>query len=177
MKKMRFEWDAGKDAENQRKHGVPFSLAQYAFADPDRVIAEDLTHSETEKRYFCFGEVNGGVFLPSALPIGAVSFESLVPTTGGKEKQFMSAKIKYPNEPIEARAIRDFLPPPEELAFREEGVKVTIALSKKSVEFFKAEASKHHTQYQRMIRKLIDTYVDTYAEPLTSRPTRTARKR
>mgnify|MGYP001581188505 CR=1 FL=1 len=118
-----------------------------------------------------------GAFLPSALPIGAVSFESLVPATGGKEKQFMSAKIKYTNEPIEARVIRDFLPPPEELAFREEGVKVTIALSKKSVEFFKAEASKHHTQYQRMIRKLIDTYVDTYAEPLTSRPTRTARKR
>ena len=89
----------------------------------------------------------------------------------------MSAKIKYTNEPIEAKVIRDFLPPPEELAFREEGVKVTIALSKKSVEFFKAEASKHHTQYQRMIRKLIDTYVDTYAEPLTSRPARTARKR
>ena len=61
MKKTRFEWDADKDAENQRKHGVPFSLAQYAFADPNRVIAEDLTHSETEKRYFCFGEVNGGI--------------------------------------------------------------------------------------------------------------------
>jgi predicted DNA binding CopG/RHH family protein len=88
----------------------------------------------------------------------------------------MSAKIKYTNEPIEARVIRDFLPQPEELAFREEGVKVTIALSKKSVEFFKSEAAKHHTQYQRMIRKLIDTYVDTYAQPLTSRSTRTARK-
>ncbi len=89
----------------------------------------------------------------------------------------MSAKIKYTNEPIEAKVIRDFLPPPEELAFREEGVKVTIALSKKSIDFFKTEASKHHTQYQRMIRKLIDTYVDTYAEPLTPRSTRTARNR
>lgn len=89
----------------------------------------------------------------------------------------MSTKIKYTNEPIEAKVIRDFLPPPEELAFREEGVKVTIALSKKSVEFFKSEATKHHTQYQRMIRKLIDTYVDTYAEPPTPRSTRTARKR
>jgi hypothetical protein len=87
------------------------------------------------------------------------------------------AKIKYTNEPIEARVIRDFLPPPEELAFREEGVKVTIALSRKSVEFFKSEASKHHTQYQRMIRKLIDSYVDTYAEPPTPRSTPTARKR
>lgn len=89
----------------------------------------------------------------------------------------MSAKIKYTNEPIEAKVIRDFLPPPEELAFREEGVKVTLALSKKSVEFFKSEATKHHTQYQRMIRKLIDTYVDTYAEPQTPRSTRPARKR
>lgn len=89
----------------------------------------------------------------------------------------VASKIKYSDEPIEAKVIRDSLPPPEALAFREEGVKVTIALSKKSVEFFKSEAEKHHTQYQRMIRKLIDSYVDTYAEPLTSRSTRTARKR
>jgi len=84
----------------------------------------------------------------------------------------MSAKIRYTDEAIEAKIIPDFLPPPEELAFREEGVKVTIALSKKSVEFFKSEATKHHTQYQRMIRRLIDTYVETYDKPLTSRPTR-----
>lgn len=89
----------------------------------------------------------------------------------------MSTKIKYADEPIEAKVIKDFLPPPEELAFREEGVKVTIALSKKSVEFFKSEAEKHHTQYQRMIRKLIDSYVDTYAEPQAARPTRSPRKR
>jgi uncharacterized DUF497 family protein len=61
MNKTRFDWDSDKDAENQRKHGVPFSLAQYAFADPNRVIAEDLVHSKTEKRYFCFGEVNGSI--------------------------------------------------------------------------------------------------------------------
>ena len=61
MDKARFEWDAKKDAENQKKHGVPFSLAQYAFADPNRVIAEDLVHSESEKRYFCFGNVNSGI--------------------------------------------------------------------------------------------------------------------
>ena len=88
----------------------------------------------------------------------------------------MSAKIKYSDEPIEAKVIRDFLPAPEELAFREEGVKVTIALSKKSVEFFKSEAEKHHTQYQRMIRKLIDAYVDTYDKPLTSRSTPTRKR-
>lgn len=94
-----------------------------------------------------------------------------------KTTKSVSSRIKYSDEPIEAKVIRDFLPPPEALAFREEGVKVTIALSKKSVEFFKFEAEKHHTQYQRMIRKLIDSYVDTYAESLTSRSTRTARKR
>jgi uncharacterized protein len=56
-----FEWDAGKDAENLGKHGVPFALAQYAFADPQRVIAEDTAHSTTEPRYFCFGQVGEGV--------------------------------------------------------------------------------------------------------------------
>lgn len=61
MRKTRFEWDENKDTENQEKHGVPFSLAQYAFADPRRVIAEDIAHSETEKRYFCFGEADGGI--------------------------------------------------------------------------------------------------------------------
>ena len=90
----------------------------------------------------------------------------------------MNAKIKYTNEPIgDVKVVSDFLPPPEQLAFREEGVKVTLALSKKSVEFFKSEAAKHHTQYQRMIRRLVDAYVENYDLPLTSRSTRTARKR
>ena len=70
--------------------------------------------------------------------------------------------------PLEARVIQDFLPPPEELAFREEGVKVTLALNKKSVDFFKAEAGKHHSQYQRMIRKLIDSYADAYSKHCAS---------
>lgn len=57
----RFDWDTDKDAENQQKHGVSFSRAQYAFADPQRVIATDITHSQTEERFYCFGEVDGGV--------------------------------------------------------------------------------------------------------------------
>ena len=61
MSKARFDWDADKDAENQSKHGISFSLAQHAFLDLNRVIAKDLAHSDTEKRYFCFGEVNGGI--------------------------------------------------------------------------------------------------------------------
>ena len=61
MAKTRFDWDPDKDAENQRKHGVSFSRAQYAFWDPQRVIAKDEAHSQTEERFYCFGEVDGGV--------------------------------------------------------------------------------------------------------------------
>lgn len=61
MAKTRFDWDPGKDAENQRKHGVAFSLAQFAFADSQRVIAKDVSHSRTEERFYCFGEVDGGI--------------------------------------------------------------------------------------------------------------------
>ena len=61
MTKARFDWDEKKDKENQAKHGVSFELAQYAFADPNRVMAEDLGHSGKEKRYYCFGKVGGGI--------------------------------------------------------------------------------------------------------------------
>jgi predicted DNA binding CopG/RHH family protein len=72
----------------------------------------------------------------------------------------MKKKTKYTDEPLgDLRVIKDFLPSPEELAFKEENVKVTIALSKTSVNFFKKEAQKHHTQYQKMIRRLVDFYV------------------
>jgi predicted DNA binding CopG/RHH family protein len=77
----------------------------------------------------------------------------------------MKKKITRADEPIgDIQVLPDFLPPPAELAFREEGVKVTLALSKKSVEFFKLEASKHQTQYQRMIRRLLDAYVEAQGE-------------
>jgi predicted DNA binding CopG/RHH family protein len=73
----------------------------------------------------------------------------------------MKKKIVYTDEPMgDVEVITDFLPSPAELAFREDGVKVTLALSKSSVEFFKSEASKHQTQYQRMIRRLLDSYVE-----------------
>ncbi len=61
MSKVKFEWDLGKNSKNQKKHGVSFESAQYVFADSRRIIAEDLSHSESEKRYFCFGFVGGGV--------------------------------------------------------------------------------------------------------------------
>ena len=61
MKAARFEWDEAKDLDNREKHGIGFETAQYAFADPGRVIAEDVAHSREEKRYFCFGRVGGGI--------------------------------------------------------------------------------------------------------------------
>jgi uncharacterized DUF497 family protein len=58
MAQVTFEWDDRKAAENQRKHGVSFTLAQQAFLDAQRVIARDLKHSKDEPRYYCMGKVD-----------------------------------------------------------------------------------------------------------------------
>jgi predicted DNA binding CopG/RHH family protein len=84
----------------------------------------------------------------------------------------MNAKITYTNEPLEElKVIPDFLPAPEELVFQDDTVKITIILSRSSVEFFKREAKKHHTQYQKMIRRLLDVYTQKHQQPLTKRST------
>jgi len=82
----------------------------------------------------------------------------------------MSKRIKYTDEPIQAEVVRDFLPSPEQLVMGEEGVKVTISLSRRSVDFFKEAAERNHTSYQRMIRRLLDAYADQYRGDLTKRP-------
>lgn len=61
MRKATFEWDEGKDMENQAKHGISFLTAQQAFLDPHRVIAEDIAHSTEENRYYCMGRVYEGI--------------------------------------------------------------------------------------------------------------------
>jgi hypothetical protein len=61
------------------------------------------------------------------------------------------------------RKVRDTLPPPEELMIPERTVKVTLRLSESSIQFFKHYAQKYHTKYQKVIRKLIDTYAERYA--------------
>ena len=61
MKDTQFEWDENKNNSNQEKHQVSFEKAQYAFMDTKRIIAEDIDHSIEEKRYFCFGDVDGGI--------------------------------------------------------------------------------------------------------------------
>lgn len=70
----------------------------------------------------------------------------------------MKKKIKYTNEPIEARVIRDFLPKPEELILKEKKTRVTLTLTEKSLTFFKNEAKKYKASYQAMIRRLLDFY-------------------
>jgi uncharacterized protein len=61
VRKTRFEWDEEKDKENQVKHNVSFIIAQQAFLDPKRIIAEDMAHSSEENRYYCIGHVGNGI--------------------------------------------------------------------------------------------------------------------
>ena len=55
MREPSFEWDEAKNLANKRKHGISFYEAQHALLDKKRVIAEDLSHSSKENRYYCFG--------------------------------------------------------------------------------------------------------------------------
>jgi len=94
---------------------------------------------------------------------------SLAPAIGEKANKFMRAKIKYTDEDIgDPLIVPDFLPSPDELAFKEDTVKVTISLSRASVEFFKHEAKKHNVQYQKMIRRLLDAYTRAHRHPRTA---------
>ena len=60
--------------------------------------------------------------------------------------------------------VKDVLPAPEELVVPEQTVKVTLLLSKASVQFFKDRAARHRTKYQRMIRELVDRYTREYSK-------------
>ena len=85
---------------------------------------------------------------------------ALVPGIGAKARPFMNKPIRYTDEPLGAiRVVPGFLPPPEQLVLKNEQTKVTISLSSESVDFFKTAARKHHMQYQKMIRQLLDEYV------------------
>ena len=75
----------------------------------------------------------------------------------------MKSRIQYTDEPMgDLKVVRDFLPPPHELVIEEDTVKVTIGLSRSSVEFFKREARRNQTAYQKMIRRLLDVYAARY---------------
>ncbi len=74
------------------------------------------------------------------------------------KKKTTAKDVVYEDFPMNGKIIKDFLPSPKELAFKEETVKITIALSKQSLEYFKNQGSKYHTPYQKMIRRLLDEY-------------------
>lgn len=87
----------------------------------------------------------------------------MVRATGEKEKNSMKTKTKYTEEPMgELRVVEDFLPPPDQLVLKEDNVKVTISLKKSSIAFFKEQAKKHKTSYQKMIREVVDWYASHY---------------
>jgi|GEM_PF-45212 len=174
MVKVTFEWDEEKDRENQSKHGVGFVDAQHAFADPRRVIAHDLAHSRTEDRFYCFGRVGAGIMTVCFTYRDDV-IRIIGAGTGGKGRDYMKS-IAYTNEPMgRLKVIPDCLPKPDQLAFREKRTKVTIGLSRKSIEFFKSEAERYGTPYQIMIRRLLDAYADRFTEGAPS--ARTVRRR
>ena len=76
----------------------------------------------------------------------------------------MKKQIKYSNEKIgKIEIIKDFLPKPEDLVMKDDTVKITLNLSKSSVEFFKEIAHKHGGQYQKVIRSLLDRYTSHYS--------------
>ena len=94
------------------------------------------------------------------LRIGTTVYESSVRVIGVKVRRFMNKTIRYSNEPIgDVELVADFLPSPEELALKNQNTKITISLSTESVAYFKDTAKKHHMQYQKMIRELLDEYV------------------
>lgn len=77
----------------------------------------------------------------------------------------MNKKIKYSKGEIgEVEIVDDFLPAPKDLILKKESVKITLALSKNSVDFFKLQASKHHIPYQKMIKTVLDKYAEHYGE-------------
>ena len=161
MSEPNFEWDETKNQENSEKQGVSFYEAQHAFLDKKRIIAKDINHSQDELRYYCFGlnKENNGI-----LTVRFTYRSDRIRIVGAgywrKGKKNMSKPIQYSNEPLgDIEFIPDFLPSPKQLALKKQNTKVTIVLTSESVEYFKEAAKKHHMQYQKIIRELLDEYV------------------
>lgn len=75
----------------------------------------------------------------------------------------MKNRIRYRDEPLgKLMVIDDFLPSPEQLVLREDKIKITIALSRSSIQFFKQAAKENKTQYQKMIRGVLDYYASRF---------------
>ena len=55
MENLKFEWDAVKDKENVRKHGLSFEEARTAFFDEHAIQFFDPDHSQEEERFILLG--------------------------------------------------------------------------------------------------------------------------
>lgn len=60
---IRFEWDAGKDRDNRRRHRVSFSEAASALVDPLSLTMADPDHSVEEERFVTIGRSDDGHLL------------------------------------------------------------------------------------------------------------------
>lgn len=89
---------------------------------------------------------------------------------GERGNRFMKKhSVKYTDEDLgDVEIIDDFLPSPKDLVLKEETIKITLSVSKSSIDFFKKRAKKHHSQYQKMIRALLDAYVQHYKHDKTA---------
>ena len=83
---------------------------------------------------------------------------------GEEGRNTMKAKSNWEMPSGKLTRVRDFLPPPNQLVVKDATAKVTIALEKSSINFFKQQAKKNHTKYQRMIRELLDQYASHYSK-------------
>jgi len=58
-----FEWDEGNSRKSADKHGVTQAEAEAAFFNEPLIVAEDVRHSGTEKRFHALGKTNEGRLL------------------------------------------------------------------------------------------------------------------
>ena len=104
-------------------------------------------------------------FWPSGLRIAVKISVFLEQAIGEKEEKFMKKNKKRidPDMPIgKLTEIPDFLPPPHELAKAKTIVVTTIGLDAETISFFKKEARKRGSKYQKMIREVLERYVNHY---------------
>ena len=66
LENLSFEWDETKEQINFTKHGIHFKTAAKVFLDPNKLIREDLEHTE-ELRYDILGKVGKVLFVVCTL--------------------------------------------------------------------------------------------------------------
>lgn len=80
-----------------------------------------------------------------------------------KKTVYSDAPGKISRAIMTSDIIEDFLPAPENLIKKEDTVKITIQLSKKSISFFKKKAHELGVPYQVMIKTVLDKYTSHYS--------------